>query len=170
MVAYRLSGKNADRTRSCPAQPLQCLSAHPARLRLMHLHTPVYSIHTAACRIRILISLILLTRLAEGYPEFHCSLFAPMESMGGRGREGKVRALTEWSIELVDAAFALRGVSRRPLESRGRPFWASSKERLKWKAGPTRRPTLRLTSARLALTRVHQWVLVKAGVEGVSEK
>jgi hypothetical protein len=104
MVAYRLSGKNADRTRSCPAQPLQCLSAHPARLRLMHLHTPVYSIHTAACRIRLLVSLILLTRLVEGYPEFHCSLFAPMES--------KVRALTEWSTELVDAAFALRGFAR----------------------------------------------------------
>jgi hypothetical protein len=61
----------------------------------MHLYPPVYSVHTVASRIRFLFPPILLVRLAEGYPEFHCSLFAPMKCMEGRGREGKVRALIE---------------------------------------------------------------------------
>lgn len=66
-------------------------SIHAVALRI-HLYTPVSFVRTVAFRIRLL-SPILLARLSEGYPEFHCSLFAPIKCMGGCRVQGEVGAL-----------------------------------------------------------------------------
>ena len=77
----------------------------------MYVHAPVHSIHIVACCILLLLFPTLPPGLAEGYLEFHCSLFAVIEYVGGHG-EGRASVVTSCQSaepNLLNAAFALVG-------------------------------------------------------------
>lgn len=90
----------------------------------MYVHAPVHSIHIVACCILLLLFPTLPSGLAEGYLEFHCSLFAAIEYVGGHGGEGRASVVTSCQSaepNLLNAAFVLAGFAEASLADENRP-------------------------------------------------
>ena len=87
----------------------------------MYVHAPVHSTHIVACCILLLLFPTLPPRLAEGYLEFHFSLFAAIEYVGRHGGEGRVSVVTSCQsaeLNLLNAAIALAGFGEASLSGR----------------------------------------------------
>jgi hypothetical protein len=90
----------------------------------MRVNTPVHSIHVFARCILLLLFPILPPGFAEGYWEFHRSLFAATGYVREHGGEGKASVITSGQSaepNLLNAAFALAGLEKLPLADGNRP-------------------------------------------------